>query len=207
MIVEGPVTQFTQPKVSDGLNDGQATFGRYQGQRMLDSHAQLFDCVSRGNCYTASMQAAAALGTAFTATAVTITLYNPANSSKVLVLLRTQLCIVVATTAGHVDYAVNDTLNQAAPTATTPITVHNAQLGRSIGNVGQAFSAATLPATPVGIGPIAGIVSTTPGGVHSIIDKVDGAIQLYPNSMLTVQGITTNATGLVGFLWEEVDLN
>jgi hypothetical protein len=156
----------------------------------------------------ASQQAAAAFGTALTATAVTLTLFNPAGSGKNLVLMQTTVAIVTATTAGFLVYAINGTVGQAAPSATTPLAsgIQNALVGGGASPVGAVYSAATLPAAPVARRVLAGIISTTPGGVHTIVDNVDGAIVLGPGMALTVQGVTSNATGVISYLWEEVTI-
>jgi hypothetical protein len=179
---------------------------RYTGLAVTPAHGDYYDAVSRGNCFQASLQSAVALGTALTLTAVTFTLFNPAASGKNLVLLETTLAIPVATTAGQVVYAVNDTPGQAAPTGTAVVTggPKNCLLGSGAASVAQVFSAANLPLAPVARRVLAGIISTTPGGVHHIVDRVDGKMILTPGTMVTIQGITTNATGIIGMMWEEV---
>ena len=202
MVIEGTAGQRV---VSDGA-DAEIRMGRYGCAAVMDSHARYYDAVSRGNCYIASMQAAAALGTALTATAVTMTLFNPAGSGRNLVLMQTTLAVVVGTTAGFVVYGVNGTAGQAAPTVTTVLAsgIQNALVGGGNTAVGVVYSAATLPAAPVARRVLAGIISTTPGGVHTIIDNVEGGIILQPGMMVTVQGVTSNATGVISYLWEEV---
>lgn len=190
-----------------GVGDGSsrsARGGRYGAQAVMQSHASNFDAVDRGNMFMCSMQAAAALGTGLTATAVTFTLHNPSGSGKNLVIVQTTLAVVVGTTAGFVVYAVNDTPAQAAPATTTALTIRNCNLGAGSASVARVFSVATLPAAPVATRVLAGIISTTPGGVHSIVDMVNGGIILPENTSVTIQGITTNATGVISMMWEEV---
>jgi hypothetical protein len=52
-----------------------------------NGHGKYYEQVARGKCYHASMQAGASMGTALTATAVTLTLYNPVNSGMLLSLI------------------------------------------------------------------------------------------------------------------------
>lgn len=202
MLAEGRAGQTT---VQDGA-DRELRLVRTGAVAVADAHGRHYDAVTRGNCFVVSQQAAAALGTALTATAVTLTLYNPAGSGKNLVLLQATLAIPVATTAGFVAYAVNDTPAQAVPATTTATTIRNAQLGSGNASVARAYTAATLPAAPVAVRVLAGIISTTPGGVHTIVDNVDGGIILTSNTAVTIQGVTTNATGVISLLWEEVAL-
>jgi hypothetical protein len=173
---------------------------------VAEAHGRYMDAVLRGRVFMACQQAAAALGTALTATVATICLYNPSESNVNLVLLQSSIAIPVGTTAGQLVYAVNDTPGQVIPVTTTALTPRNALLGSGQAPVGRVFSIATLPANPVAVRVAAGIISTTPGGVHGIVDDVGGAIILGPNTAVTLQGITTNATGQMGILWEEVPI-
>lgn len=188
---------------SDGVPD-EGRLTRHKAIAVTDGHARFYDAVQRGNVFMCAQQAAAALGTGLTATAVTLTLYNPSTSPVHLVMMQTTLVVPVATTAGFVTYAVNDDASAAIPATVTALTVRNAKLGSNKTGYAKVYSAATLPAAPVAVRHIAGIISTTPGGVHTIVDNVDGAIQLMPNTAVTIQGITTNATGVISLLWEEV---
>src|SRR5437867_8535125 len=90
------------------------------GQRLQQAHALFFDAVMRGNCFYASMAAGAALGTALTATAVTLTIYNPLGSGIYVVLIDCTLSFSAAlNAAGNSQYihAVNAILSSAAPSA------------------------------------------------------------------------------------------
>jgi hypothetical protein len=202
MIADGKAGQNI---VQDGA-ESELRLGRYGALAMMSSHARYYDAVVRGNVFVASLQSAVALGTALTATAVTFTLYNPAGSGKNLVIMQTSLAVVVATTAGFVVYAVNGTPGQAVPATVTVLAsgIQNALVGGGSNPTGVVYSAATLPAAPVARRVLGGIISTTPGGVHTIVDQIDGGIVLTPNMAVTIQGITTNATGVIGMVWEEV---
>ena len=190
-----------------GVGDGSSRSfrgGRYGALAMMDCHGRYFDCVDRGNVFCCAMQASAALGTGLTATAVTFTLYNPAGSGKNLVILQTSLAAITVSTAGMVVYAVNDVPGQAAPATTTALTIRNAKLGAGGASVARVFSVATLPAAPVSVRILAGIVgAATPLMVASIIDDVAGAIILTENTAVTIQGITSNINGAAGMFWEE----
>jgi hypothetical protein len=190
---------------ADGAdNPGRLT--RHTAIAVADAHARFYDAVQRGNCYMASQQAAAAVGTALTATAVTLTLFNPQNSPNRLVVILGQLAVVTATVAGFVVWAVNSIAGQAAPTATTPLAsgVQNALIGGGAANQGVVFSAATLPTVPVARRVMCGILGTTPTQVNQVNDFVDGLITLMPGMMVTLQGVTTNATGVFSLAWEEI---
>jgi len=177
-----------------------------------NGHGKYHEQVARGKCYHAAMQAGASLGTALTATAVTLTLYNPANSGVLLSLIHANVAITtVPGGAGTAIYALAINANPlaAAPTAATPAVVRNCLLGSAAG-VGLAYTAATLPAAPV-------IARVIPGGIYWATaaaaaapmvaeDWVDGSIVLAPNTAVTIQGIGVASSGIASMMWEEIPL-
>lgn len=177
-----------------------------------DAVGKYFELARAGHIYVASMQAGANLGTALTATAITFTLFNPPGSGMDIALLE---CAAVITTEPAVAagakavlvYAANEDPEQALPTATTKLTVRPAMLGGQRRGRAVAFSAATLPGTPiiVRVHPLSLNNQSAVGGVQlAAVDKVDGAISLSPNSMVTVQGIATQAQGIISMVWAEI---
>jgi hypothetical protein len=175
-----------------------------------DTHPKYYEAVSRGNVYHASMQAGASLGTALTATAVTLTLYNPQASGKNLVLISASVGITtVPSGGGTAVYALTANVNPyaAAPTGTTAATVRNSLLGGTNG-VGLAYTAATLPAAPIIVKILnGGIYWATAAGAAApmcFTEYLDGAIILAPNSAVTIQGIGVATSGVVSMTWEEV---
>lgn len=191
-----------QRVVSDG-SDVEPRLGRYLAQAVMDAHGRYYDAVDRGNCYMGAMQSAAALGTALTATAVTLTLYNPPGSGVQLEVLEATLALVTATLAGFVVLAVNADPGASPITTGTAAAIRNCKLNTSAGAKAKLYTACTLPAAPVVHRVLAGVISTTPGGIHSIVDDVGGRIVLPPNTAMTIQGVTTNATGVAAFMWQE----
>ena len=189
-----------------------ARLGRTAELIIGNNHGKYYEAVSRGKCYHASMQAGASLGTALTATAVTLTLYNPANSGVLLALLHANVAITtVPGGAGTAVYALAVNVNPlaAAPATNTPATVRNCLLGSAAG-VGISYTATTLPAVPV-------IARVMPGGIYWATaaaaaapmvaeDWVDGSIVLAPNTALTIQGIGVATSGIASLMWEEIPL-
>ena len=176
-----------------------------------NGHGKYYEQVARGKCYHASMQAGASLGTALTATAVTLTLYNPLNSGVVLALLHAGVAITTVPGVGNVNfaYAINVNPIAVAPATNTPAVIRNCLLGGPAG-VGLAYTATTLPAAPV-------IARMMPGGMYfataaaaaapmSLTDWVDGSLVLAPNTAVTIQGIGIATSGIVSLMWEEIPL-
>ncbi len=179
---------------------------------IANGHGKYYEQVARGKCYHASMQAGAAMGTALTATAVTLTLYNPVNSGVLLSLLHAGVAITtVPGGAGNAIYALAINANPlaAAPSATTPAVVRNCLLGGAAG-VGIAYTAATLPAAPV-------VARVMPGGIYwataagasgNMVAEawVDGSLVLAPNTAVTIQGIGVASSGIASLMWEEIPI-
>lgn len=176
-----------------------------------DAVGKFYEIARQGRIFVAAMQAGASLGTALTATAVTVTLYNPSGSGVNLSLIQ---CAIAVTTEATVAagaktvlvYAANVNTAAAAPTATTALTVRGALLGGPAGQ-GQAYSAATLPAVPVivRVHPL-GLNNQTAAGdaMLAMTDNVEGALSLAPNTAVTIQGIATASSGIISVVWAEI---
>ena len=191
--------------------------GRYGDLLTNSGLGQFYAMAKQGKLFCASMQAGAVFGTALTATAITITLYNPSTSGVDLVLLHTDFQMsagqTTTTNAPIIVYAANVDTAAAAPATTTAITVRNAYLGGSAGT-GVVYSAATLPAAPivVRVHPWSHVCQNGGTVVQSAQadggDYVNGAIVLKPNTAVTLQGIatTTQITGIASMLWAEITI-
>lgn len=189
----------------DGILQQYARAGKTGEGIVGFAHAQYSEAASRGKLYTACGQAEITFGTGLTSTAVTFTLFNPLGSPVDLHVLNCGITVRTATTAGHLVWAANINPAAAAPATNTELAVRNCKLNGSAG-YGIAYSATTLPATPVAIrtAGYAGVISATAGAAGIIRDYVDGAIVLAPNTAVTIQGITIAGTGIIDMLWEEV---
>jgi hypothetical protein len=208
MALDGAKVGFTPS--ADGTTHDKLRLGKTLEQISGQAHGLYYEPVSRGTVYHASMQAGAALGTALTATAVTLTLYNPLNSGVNLVLLEVGVNITTyLAAAGTSVYALagNVLTTAAAPATTTAATVRSCLLGGSAGR-GVAYTAATLPSVPVVLKTVGSLhlVGGTPvsESSFSLIDYTDGKIVLQPNTAVTLQGIGTASSGIVHMIWEEV---
>lgn len=198
---------------ADGTVHDKLRVGKTLEQISGMAHGLYYEPVSRGNVYHASMQAGAALGTALTSTAVTLTLYNPLNSGVNLALIEVGVNITTyLAAAGITVYALagNVLTTAAAPSSTTAATVRNCLLGGSAGR-GVAYTAATLPSTPVVLKTMGTLhlVGATPvsESSFSLLDCTDGKIVLAPNTAVTLQGIGTASQGIVHMIWEEIPIS
>jgi len=179
-----------------------------------DGHARYCEPIRNGNCYYAT-SVAAALGTALTATAVTLTIYNPVGSTVYLSLLNVTVALTTppaAAATGALVLAANVNILAAAPSAVTlAANFGNALLGNAVQGQAKAYTAATLPAAPISVRSIGGwaFVGTAASSTgYTINDPTDGLVMLAPNTAVTVQGILSASTwtGTVTMLWEEVPI-
>lgn len=212
-----------KPGAQVGLLDGTTAQVRtsHTGEATrLASHARYQEAIARGSCYTGGMASAAAMGTALTATMVTICLYNPQGSGVNLVLLNISGQSTGATSAGaevgdaETVLAANIVQNQAAPSGTTALIAHtNCLLGGSQGK-GKLYSQTTLAAAPTFVMPL--LFSFIPIGSTGIdtvrpadID-IAGRIVLPPNTSVCIQGVVVGASisnnGRWSMTWEEVSI-
>lgn len=202
MVLDGEVGQGV---FQDGAREA-FRLTRYGGLAVCDSNARYWDAVMRGNCFYAAQQAAAAFGTALTATAVTLTLYNPVGSQRNLVLIEATASVASVTVAGQVVYAINNSPGQAAPASVTKLAsgIQNCLIGAGNNSIAAVYSAATLPAAPLAARVFFSCSGTSSPTTETIMDPIDGKLIITPGSMVTIQGITTNATGILSMMWEEV---
>jgi hypothetical protein len=187
--------------IADGpLQQGINRYGRTGDLIISQGHGRFYELASRGKVYWACNQSVVTFGTALTATGVTFHLWNPPGSGMNLEILQTTLTVLTGGTGGHIVYAWN-TPTLTAVSAGTALAVNN--LNGSPG-IGLAKSATTLPAAPIAIRTLAGVI--TAANTNNIVDDVEGAIVVAPGAVLSIQGITVVGTGLIGMAWAEVPL-
>ena len=209
---EGRVGAIT---VSDG-SPREVRLDRFCALVTQDAAGKYYELSKQGRIFCGAMAAGASLGTALTATAVTLTLYNPSTSGVNVSLLQCSICLtteVVNAEVGVIVYACNVVPSAAIPTTTTLLAAANwgpTLLGSAAAPLAQLFTAATLPATPVirRVFPLAhNQVATTATALSGLanVDYVDGALCLAPNTAVTIQQIKTTAdSGIVGYVWAEI---
>lgn len=150
-----------------------------------------------------------AMGTAVTtqaglsATTPALTLYNPTGSGVNLVLLKVNISITAAPAAATVFALAYNTLLAAAPSSTTDATVVSGMVGMNCNNVGRCYRVATLPAAPVAIKYLGGILAASSTNIADIDKDIDGEIVIPQGGCISIQ-TTTAAAILASFTWEEV---
>lgn len=183
---------------------------RTGGQVVSDEHARFYEATVRQNVYTVANQAGITTQAGLSATTPALTLYNPAGSGVVGVLIYAGFVASVAFAAASVIWlGANTTLSATAVTGTLTTAHRNGLLGGGTGNKVQSLLAATLPAAPVAIASLGvgltGAITTIPS-ISTSGRYFDGGIILYPGSALSFQTSTASgASGFFGeFIWEEV---
>lgn len=176
-----------------------------------DAHARFYEATYRAATFSASTPVAGvAPGTALSTTPPYV-LYNPVNSGKNLVILRTAVGYVSGTLgAGSLVYASNGAAQPAAPTGgTNPVTTTNL-LGSGSGGVGKVYQASTLVAAPLIVRPaftFGAFLATTAAINMPLIDEVAGEFIVTPGGIFVMQGVAAAGTTpllLLSCTWEEV---
>ena len=193
---------------ADGSTTSNLRGGREGGLVVTPAGAPFAQNSRDGRTFMASMQAGASIGTALTATASTCTLYNPAGSGVIISLLHVGVGITTAPASSSVATLVASYHGNTLPITNTDLTIRSARIGRNAtgGNSRvKAYSATTLPATPVVLRVIGSIQAT--GGTEStnLCDNVNGAITIEEGGNITLQCIGGAVSGIVSMTWEEVE--
>lgn len=201
--------------VADG-SENIARAGRFGELFTSESTGRFYELSKQGRIFTTARQAGAAMGTALTATAVTLTLYNPSGSGVNLAILQSTVALTATqtttATGSVIVYAANVDPAAAIPTTTTALTVYPALLGGAFASVARAYSAATLPAAPVvvRVHPFAfnSFTTNASSGGAGATDYVDGALCLAPGTAVTLQEIatTTTSSGIMSITWCEIPI-
>lgn len=174
--------------------------------------AKYYDLVSRGVVYLGQTAVAGvAPGTALGTTAA-FSLYNPAGSGKVLVVLQGSMGYVSGTLgAGVVTWAANTTTAQlASDPSGTAIPARNALIGGPANNVGLPLTTVTLAAAPTPVRPFCSLgasLASTAVQPWQVVDDVDGALIVKPGKVLSLHATAAaGSTPLVvfGCMWAEL---
>ena len=174
----------------------------------VDGHGRYQESVYRGNVFTASLQSSTAV-TNLATTATGLILSNPAGSGKNLVLLElllAQTSTAAASANAAIVLAANVNPNAAATVHTTSLTVRNALLGSSIGSVGFADSAATLPVAPVVVRTIwqPSVSATATTAIPPFIkDEIAGALLVAPGCTVSLSAFGAISV-IATITWEEI---
>jgi hypothetical protein len=107
--------------------------------------------------------------------------------------------------SGPVFYAYNQ--QSTTPLSTTALTIKsNLLTGNPAASVAQAYSAATLAATPTPIRPFLGALSATSLSSYDK-DEIAGEFILAPGGVFSIQGnAAATAVGFIGCSWDEIPI-
>ena len=155
MLIQGQAGNLPTQSNKSGQNSlAQGWLNESLVSELLAPYASL---AQNGLVFTAAMQAVTALSLLSTATATGLILVNPASSGKNLHLLElsVQTSATEVATGSNIVLAFNGNPVAAAVVNTTPATISNALLGSGASSVARANTAATLPAVPIALRPVA----------------------------------------------------
>ncbi len=160
-----------------------------------------------GNMYHSCSTGAVTLSTV-SATCTGLALSNPYGSGKNLVVKKVRFAPSTAPAgASVVGLAISPAVSTTAVTHTTPAVIHNALMtGSNVDTgVGLVDSSATLPAAPVWLRPIGGVVAASSISPGMYVDETNGEIILPPGTNLSLSYLTTAAVGIAEYTWVEID--
>ncbi len=190
--------------LADGTQN-ELRLGKDSGLVVMDGHGRYQEAAVRGNLYFACNQAGIATPVGLATASKNFTLYNPYGSGKNLVLVDILVQSQTNAASGGLYLVGNLTPTQVAPATNTAETVRNCLLGGGSG-VGLVYNTTTLPATPVIIRPLPGLVFTTSGMLLGYArDEVAGSIILQPGIFISIQG-SAAFTLVCSMTWEEVSV-
>lgn len=173
-----------------------------------DAHARYQEAVMRGNCYTTANQTAGTTQAGLSGTTPVLTLFNPKGNNKVGVLLYAGATFIVANAAGSAIWLAANVNVAAAAVTGTAATVSNCALGNGNSPSLLAFTAATLPATPIAISQLASGVTGAVTTIPYLLPAgrfFDGSIILLPGSAISIQTSTASGAGtFCEYVWEEI---
>lgn len=175
---------------------------------MLSSPDWFLEQARLGNMYHACSAGAVTLSTV-SATCTGLALSNAFGSGKLLVVTKARFAPSTAPAgAAVVGLAISPAVSPTAVTHTTPAVIHNGLMyGSNARNgVGLADAAATLPAAPVWLRPIAAVVAASSITPAVYEDNTNGQIILPPGTNLSFSYLTTAAVGIAALTWVEIDV-
>lgn len=161
-----------------------------------------------GNMYHACSAGAVTLSTV-SATCTGLALSNPYGSGKNLIVKTVSFQPSTAPAgAAVVGLAISPAVSPTAVTHTTPAVIHNAIATGSNLNVGVANVdvSATLPAAPVWLRPMGGVVAASSISPGKYTEEINGEIILPPGTNLSLSYLTTAAIGVASCTWVETDI-
>jgi hypothetical protein len=160
-----------------------------------------------GNMYHACSAGAVTLSTV-SATCTGLALSNAYGSGKLIVVSQVRFAPSTAPAgAAVVGLAISPAISPTAVTHTTPMVIHNAITRGSNAKIGAGLcdAAATLPAAPVWLKPIASVVAGSSISPAPYVDETAGKIILPPGTNLSLSYLTTAAVGIASITWVEID--
>lgn len=192
--------------ISNAVTPLRSTYDTSAG--VQDTHGRYQEAVMRGNCYATANQTAGTTQAGLSATTPVLTLFNPRGNNKAGVLLYAGATFIVANAAGNAIWLAAN-INIAASAVTgTAATVSNCALGNANNPSLLAFTAATLPATPIAICQLASGLTGAVTQVPYVLPAgrfFDGSIILMPGSAISIQSSTASGAGtFCEYVWEEI---
>lgn len=195
----GPVIQ------TDG-SPSRERMGRDGSLVTSDGHSRYMESTRRKQTFYCVNTAAQALSLSGTTTYTGLTLANPTNSGKDLVVITAYWATTIAPTGvGAVILATGTTVAQTTGSSSGPSGT-STYLGASGGSVATAGASCTYGANPTFLRPLFGVpwVTATGNSNAHAKDEIAGEIVVPPGQQISFLAVTTALTGIGFFSWEEI---
>lgn len=131
--------------------------------------------------------------------------YNPMGSGVKLVMIDVGFAYTTAPAALH---NIGLAMMASNPTVPTSLTAAGspAKAADGSGRVGAAvaYDAATLPAAPVAVRWLWGVLATGSVNPTAFSERLDGSLVVVPGAAICTTVVTTTAAGMAHFTWAEV---
>lgn len=175
-----------------------------------DAHGRMYEATVRGGIYVGSNAVAGvAPGTALSTTPP-LYLWNPPNSGKNLVVLKTSIGYVSGTLgAGFIAYG-QVAAQTALPTGGTALTPQSTLIGGNASGVAKLGTGSTVANTPTILRPagysLGAFLATTAIIPPPLVEEVAGEFVIIPGGCFIMQEIGAGGTSplvVFGLTWEE----
>lgn len=210
--VSGNSIKGTLPNIANGSSNTSFSQQQFGELAVSELNARYAGLVLSGSVFSANFPAAAFAAPSATALGA-FALFNPSGSGKNIVLLDVQVALTAWTLVTTTTAAIGILfIPNQTPTSTSSsgFAASTNLIGNGAASIAKGYVSGTTVGAPVLANRIVGtfVLATAVGfGDLSVVDHIDGAVIIAPNSGIQVQAVSgteADITGIVGLTWAEI---